>query len=194
VDNWVAATPDLVSGANEVGAHFLHVNCGRDFTADVVEDISAAAAGDPCPKCARPLAGTRMLPFGTEEAPSCENVLFAAARKHRDTAGLILPPSLAPFDAHLILLTDRDRHAADAATALHADMQASGTSVLLDDRPVSAGVKFKDADLIGLPFRVVIGGRSLQHGMVELRRRGSPDTREVKLRDAVPTLKTLLSI
>lgn len=194
VDRWVAATPDLVSGANEVGAHYLHVNCGRDFTAEVVADISAGVAGDPCPNCAMPLASARMLRFGTEDSPACEDVLFAAAQNHRDTAGLILPPSLAPFDVHLILLAGRDPHAAHAALALHADLRASGTAVLLDDRPVSAGVKFKDADLIGLPVRVVIGGRSLQHGMVELRRRGSPDTREVKLRDAVPALNTLLSI
>jgi len=190
VDDLIPHTPNLVAGANREGYHLTGVNYGRDFQADLVADIVAAQPGDPCPVCGQPLEPfsawavlrTRVLdlavtyltqegktaPLGVAVAEADLASLVAALAEHtRAEDGLAWPPALAPYDVHLIAL----RGGEEAAEALYADLQRAGLAVLYDDRKASPGVKFTDADLIGLPWRVTVGKRSLKQGGAEVKPR-----------------------
>ena len=190
VDDLIPCSPNLVAGANREGFHFTGVNYGRDFQADVVADIVAAEAGDPCPHCGAPLeactawpvvvsqpmtaAATYLTPQG-KPAPvgvAAVQVNLAAAvaglaeHTHRED-GLAWHPAVAPYDVHLVALKGGE----EAADALYALLQEAGLKVLYDDRKASPGVKFTDADLFGLPWRVTVGRRSLKQGGAEVKPR-----------------------
>ena len=102
--------------------------------------------------------------------------LLASAIEHfHDDDGILFPTSISPYDVHIVELGEAE-HVGEAASRLHADLEAAGVEVLRDDRNESAGVKFKDADLIGIPLRVTVSPRSLKNGGVELKRRSSPES------------------
>ncbi len=190
VDDVIPCSPNLVAGANREGYHLTGVNYGRDFQANMVADIVAAQAGDPCPQCGAALeaetawpvlvsqpmtaAATyltmqgKTAPVGVAavQADLAAALASLAEHTHRED-GLAWPPALAPYDVHLIAL----KGGADVAERLYADLQAAGLRVLYDDRKASPGVKFTDADLMGLPWRVTVGKRSLQQGGVEIKPR-----------------------
>lgn len=209
VDDAAAKSPNLVAGANEDGYHLLNVNYGRDYQAHIVADIAAAKEGDACPVCGRSLhvvrgvevgnifkLGTRFTQMADATFIDAEGqakpvimgsygigvgrLLACAAEAHHDDDGLIWPVSIAPYAVHLVMLPGGE----DAAERLYADLQAAGIDTLYDDRDERAGVKFKDADLIGLPVRLTVGERSLQSGGVELKRRDQKDRRIVALGSA----------
>ncbi len=190
----------LVAGANRAGYHLRDVVYGRDWRASLVADIAAVAAGDPCARCGAPLAlergvelghifklGTRYsealgatyLDASGAERPivmgsygiGIERLMQMIVEQHHDDAGIVWPAAVAPFDVHLLRLgrNDATRQAADE---LAEELEAHGISVLYDDRDESAGVKFNDADLIGLPLRLLVSDRLLAEGMVELKPRG----------------------
>lgn len=211
VDDAVADSPNLVSGANEEGYHYLNVNLGRDFEADVVADIAVAKAGSGCPVCGTPVRAERgvevgnIFKLGTKytEALGAEfldrdgvskpvimgcygigvgRLLNCVAEEHRDSDGLIWPATIAPYQVYLVAT----EQTAGQATELYEKLSAAGVEVLYDDREESLGPKFKDADLIGLPLRLTLTPRSLDNGGVEVKERASGETAVVAVEE-VPT-------
>ncbi|HEY3502601.1 MAG TPA: proline--tRNA ligase [Actinocatenispora sp.] len=211
VDDLVAASPGLVAGANRQGYHLRNVTAGRDYTPDHVGDVTAARAGDACVECGGPLRTTRgveagnIFKLGTKYAEAlgatyldadgrhkplvmgCYGIgvgrLFGCvAEEHHDDDGLRLPITIAPYQVHLCPV---DAAGTELAEALYPRLTADGVEVLYDDRDERAGVKFADADVIGLPLRLTIGRRSLANGGVELRDRATGDT-ELVAADDVP--------
>ena len=209
-DDSVPDSPNLVAGANEAGFHVRNVNYGRDFEAASIADIAAAEEGHACPECGQPLSATRgvetgnIFQLGTKysDAMGCRflddngraqpvvmgsygigvgRLLACVAEEHHDDDGLIWPISVAPFEVHLVSLAKGDGPAADASEELYADLVSAGVEVLYDERHENAGVKFKDADLIGVPVRITVGERSLKEGNVEVSLRLEP-----KQKNAVP--------
>ena len=218
VDRWVAESTNLVMGANRADYHLRNVCCGRDYQPTVVGPVAAAFDGAPCASCGSPLQLARGVEVGnifqlgtryaealearfTDEAGAAhpivmgsygiglERLLACVAEEHRDEHGLVLPVSVAPYQVALVALARKDE-TWQAAERVFADLVAAGIEVLYDDRhDVSAGVKFNDADLRGLPLRVVIGERSLSAGGAELSRRGDTDRRIVPLDALADTLQ-----
>lgn len=224
VDDLVAASPNLVSGANEEGYHLLNVNSGRDYTPDIVADITAARGGEPCLACGSPLQAERgvevgnIFKLGTRYSVALGalyddpqgvkrpivmgsygigvgRLLATAAELHHDEFGLRWPASIAPFHVHLVLLGKKAPQAEAVADRLYAELWAAGVEVLYDDREEpSPGVKFNDGDLIGLPLRVTVSARSLEQGGVELKRRDQAERRLVPLAELLATLRQELTL
>ena len=214
VDRWVAESTNLVMGANRIDYHLRNVCCGRDYQPTVVGPVAAAFDGAPCASCGGALRLARGVEVGnlfqlgirysdaldarfTDEAGAAhpivmgsygiglERLLACVAEEHRDEHGLVLPVSVAPYQVALVALA-RKEETWQAAERVFADLAAAGIEVLYDDRrDLSAGVKFNDTDLRGLPLRVVIGERSLASGGAELSHRGRRDRRTVPL-NALP--------
>jgi prolyl-tRNA synthetase len=222
VDDLVAASPNLVSGANEEGYHLRNVTCGRDYTADIVADIVAARGGEPCPTCGSPLRAERgievgnIFKLGTRYSVALGalyddpqgvkrpivmgsygigvgRLLATVAETHHDEAGLLWPASVTPFHVHLVLLAKKAPQAVEVADRLYDELWAAGIEVLYDDREEpSPGVKFNDADLIGLPLRVTVSARSLEQGGVELKRRDQAERRIVPLAELLAVVQSEL--
>ena len=218
VDRLVEDSPNLVAGANEPGYHLLNTNYGRDYRASLVTDIAAAREGDGCPSCGEPLRAAQAAVLGRsariEQGPLKDAwplyldetgrsqpvsfgltevdlgaVLAAVAERHCDEQGLALPAAVAPFAVHLIQM----QGAESEAQALHEALAAAGIACLFDDRNESPGVKFTDADLIGLPLRITLGKRSLQAGGAEFKRRNEADKVIVPLEAAVARAAEMLA-
>ncbi len=189
----------LIAGANRHGYHLRNVVYGRDWSADLIADISLTRAGDPCYGCNAPLRQTtgviigRDLRYGSQSVRvsgatfldregvahpitmslfsiALERVLLVAVEQHCDQSGIIWSPDIAPFHVHLVRLGKQDA-TRQAADDLYDELTAAGVTVLYDDRDETAGVKFNDADLIGAPLRLVIGDRFLSDGLVEIKQR-----------------------
>ncbi len=198
VDDLIAPSANLVAGANEVGYHYRNVNFGRDYQAQIVTDIVSAREGDADPIGGEPLRAVRGVEVGnifqlgtryTEKMGGrfldregheqhvimgsygigVTRLLACIAEEHHDGHGLIWPVSIAPYQVHLVVLPGDEASA--EAEKLYSDMLQQGLEVLFDDRDERAGVKFNDADLIGLPLRVTISKRSLEQGGAEIKRR-----------------------
>ena len=219
VDDLILNAPNLVAGANEDGYHLANVNYGRDYAAHIVADIVAAGAGDPCPICGQPLRAMRGVEIGNifqlgtrysdalgatyldrdgQNKPvvmgsygiGVTRVLACIAEAHHDEHGLRWPVTVAPYDVQLVALPGDD--VAATADALYADLWAQGVTVLYDDRDERAGVKFNDADLIGLPLRVTVSARALEQGGVELKRRDADAREAVPLSEAPARIRAEL--
>ncbi|NTV65300.1 MAG: proline--tRNA ligase [Oscillochloris sp.] len=190
----------FVAGANRAGYHLRNVVYGRDWRASRVADIALVRSGDPCPRCGAPLALERGVEIGhifklgdrytralgatylAEDGATrpvvmgsygigLERLLQIIIEQHHDEAGIVWPASVAPAAVHLIALGKGEALRATAEELL-AELEQAGLRVLYDDRGESAGVKFNDADLIGLPVRLVVSDRLLATGELELRPRG----------------------
>ncbi len=214
----VAMSPNLVLGANEPDYHLLNTNCGRDYEADVVGEIAAAFHGAPCPECREALQLIRGVEVGNifqlgtkysealgafytdedgEEKPivlgsygiGLGRLLACVAEEHRDERGLALPVSIAPFEVSLVSLAKSGETAA-AAEDLYERMKAAEVEVLFDDRDASPGVKLNDADLQGVPLRLLVSERSLKAGGAELKRRTESEARLVPLEDVVEAVSS----
>ena len=214
VDESVASSPNLVAGANEPGYHLAHVNYGRDYTADVVADIAVARQGDGCPSCGAALRESRGVEVGnifqlgtkfTEDLSGdfldaegqarpvvmgsygigVGRLLACIAEEHHDDNGLVWPIAVAPYPVHIVLLAKGEGAAQAAAEQLYAALAERGLEGLLDDRRENPGVKFKDADLIGVPVRVTVGDRGLQRGIVEVKVRREKERQDVPVEQAV---------
>lgn len=215
VDDAIPASPNLVAGANEDGFHLLNTNYERDYTAHLVADIVAADAGSGCPNCGSPVRTARsvevgrLVQLGTRYTGALgatfldkdgqarpvimgayslgvERLLACLAEAYNDNAGLLWPISVAPYHVHLLALPGGEAQAAQ----LYADLTAQGVEVLFDDRDERAGVKFNDADLIGLPLRVTVSERSLKNGGAELKRRRAKETTILPLPDVPAQLQS----
>jgi prolyl-tRNA synthetase len=195
-DDLIPASPNLVAGANEAGYHLLNTVYGRDYTADIVTDIVLARPGEPCPRCGNPLTLQpatvlgRVAPIPSRRAAyldaegrnqsvrmaraviDLDLLLAVVVKQHHDADGILWPAGIAPFDVYLASLALKSGDETDAAAeSLYRALMDAGLRVLFDDRDERPGVKFKDADLIGLPVRLTVGARSLREGGVELKRR-----------------------
>jgi prolyl-tRNA synthetase len=201
VDDMIPDAHNLVAGANEEGYHLRNVNYRRDYQADIVADILTAQDGDICPNCDSKLHTVRGVEVGNifklgsfysermgcyysdkdgEEKPvimgsygiGSGRLLACVAEEYHDDLGLIWPITVAPYHVHLVVLTGRgDADTLEAAERLYQELADNGIEVLYDDRQESPGVKFNDADLIGLPIRLTVSSRSLEGGGVEFKRR-----------------------
>lgn len=200
-DPSVRSARNLVGGANRPDFHLRNLNVPRDFQPGEWVDLALVEAGDLCPRCASPLAiepafalARRSLP--APSLPAAEYLdqqgraqplwrsswqldlgrLWAAiVEQHHDDHGILWPPSCPPLDVHLVALDLKKEAVAARADELYARLQAEGLAVLYDDRDASAGVKFNDADLIGLPLRLTVSKRWEQDGLTEAKWRHEPD-------------------
>lgn len=209
-----AAAPNLVAGANQADTHLRNVNLGRDYTASLTADFAMVQPGHPCPQCGQPLQVAPVVPLaelsilppalpvtylnpsGQQESAryavleiSIPGWLGAAAESNCDSAGLIWPPTLSPMDIHLVTL----RGGEAAGEALAQDLTQAGFQVLWDDRDESPGVKFADADLIGLPVRLTLSERSLKAGGVEWKARAQEERQVLPLSEIREALQPFLA-
>ena len=219
VDEAIAKGTNFVSGANEEGYHCLNVNVGRDFDPNIVTDLIAVEKGMPCPECGAPLNSTRgievgnIFKLGTKYSDSMgakvldENgkmqplfmgcygigvgrLLACIIEAHHDDHGIIWPISVAPFEVQIVVLTGRKPAGElEAAEKLYGQLKSAGLDVLLDDRDERAGVKFNDADLIGIPIRLTVGSRGLANGQIEMKLRHENDREDVSLDQVVERVK-----
>jgi prolyl-tRNA synthetase len=191
-DDLIPQSPNLVAGANEAGYHLKNVNYGRDYSADIVADLTQATAGDPCAACGAVLESVKGWVLASKGMFDFEKILFALAETYHDEKGLTFPALAAPFDIYLMNVPGKTLNTASAAAELYEKLTASGLAVLFDDRDERAGVKFNDADLIGCPIRVTVGERGLQNGMVELKRRVGIENQQIPLNEIVEKIKEII--
>ncbi len=215
LDPRIAEGSRWITGANAPGNHVYDLVAGRDFPVEGRIDVAEIREGDPCPNCDGELTLARGIEVGhifklgrryaealdlTVQDESGTNVVVtmgsygigvsravaAIVEQSHDDHGVIWPREVAPFDVHLLTAGKSDAHAA-AAESLAGELEAAGMSVLYDDRDTSAGVKFNDADLLGMPTIVVVG-RGLKNGEVEVKDRATGDRRDVPVDALVETL------
>ena len=217
-DESVRPLTNFVCGANKADAHLRGVNWGRDAEPAEWVDLLQVDAGDPCPRCGAALKISRgievghIFKLGTKySAPlGCtfadENgevnpmpmgcyglgigrTVAAAIEQNHDEQGIIWPVPLAPFEVVVLPLGGKDEKVRETAESLYQELRSGGVDVLLDDRDERPGVKFKDADLIGFPLRVVVGAKSLAEGNVEFSRRRDGEKQLVAVGDAVDRVR-----
>ena len=213
-DDSIPVSPNLVAGANAEGFHLRNVNYGRDFTAAVVADIAVAEEGQRCAACGGGLTARRGVEVGNifklgtkySEAVGCtfldkdgkENpvimgsygigvgrLLACAAEEHHDEQGLVWPVSIAPYQVQLVSL----RGGEEAAGLLYEELKQAGIEVLFDDRDERPGVKFNDADLMGVPLRVTVSQRSVEAGGVEFKPRSEEERQMIPRGEVVAFLQ-----
>jgi prolyl-tRNA synthetase len=201
-----------VTGANERDHHVTGAWLDRDFHVDAWADIVTIVSGDPCPSCRQPLSVDRGIEVGqvfqlgtkysealgalyTDEdgaqhpmVMGCygigiSRVIAAVVEEHHDEHGIAWPSTVAPYDVHLIAMPGNEPAA--AAEKLYEELEAAGASVLYDDRDVRAGVKFADADLVGVPVQLIVGSKGLARGIVERKCRRSGARDELPIESAV---------
>ena len=217
-DTSAVEAANLVAGANEDGFHLLNTNHGRDWKADIVSDIALARRGDACATCGAALETRRGMEMGHvfklgtvyseaigvnyldesgERHPAVmgcygigvERMLAAIIEANHDANGIIWPASVAPYDVHIVGLNLDQPAVAEAVANLEAGLTAVGLTALIDDRDESAGIKFKDADLIGIPFRVTVSPRALEKDGVEVRNRRTGETEVLPIHAAVARVR-----
>jgi len=198
VDDLIARSPNLVAGANREGFHLRNVDVGRDFTPDVVTDVVNARSGDPCPKCGGAVALRNVIEVGNifklgtdfsvpmgatylgedgERHPivmgsygiGLGRNVACIVEAHHDEKGIVWPASVAPYPAHLVTVSAaKDPRVNEEAEGLYNRLADAGVEILFDDRDESPGVKFTDAELLGMPLIVTISPRSLAAGGAEV--------------------------
>jgi prolyl-tRNA synthetase len=211
-----------VGGANRADEHVVNLDQARDFPGAAFADLRQARAGDRCPRCTegtyvehRGIEVGQVFYLGTRYSESmgatylaadgekkpiemgCYGIgvtrtMAAAIEQHHDDAGIIWPGPLAPFAAHVMPVNVTDTALRETAEQVAATLERAGLDVLLDDREERPGVKFKDADLIGLPVRVTVGPRSLAKGCVEVKPRAGGEVAEVPLADVAGRVAALV--
>ena len=193
VDDLIPRSQNLVAGANEAGYHLKNTNYGRDYSAEIVEDLIQAGAGDPCIICGNPLSTLSAVFLATRKSYDFGNLLLALAETHHDGKGLAFPHPAAPFDLYLMQIPGKEIDTGARAEELYNNLQNTGIAVLFDDREERAGVKFNDADLIGSPIRITVGEKGLKEAMVELKRRTEKENQLVPIDRIVEHINSLLT-
>ncbi len=220
-DDSVTTAVNLVTGGNKVDTHIRNANYGRDFSADFMADIALAKAGDICSRCGNTLQAVRGIEVGhifklgtvyseklgayfTDEngnpqviTMGCYGIgvgrlLAAAIEQNHDDKGIIWPASIAPYQVHLCALFIDDPKVVAAADSLYKDLTAAGVEVLYDDRAESPGVKFNDADLLGMPLRITVSPRNLEKQSVEIKWRTEKKAQLMPLEDIVAVVQKML--
>jgi len=226
MDKALEGRTNMVAGANELDYHFRNVTPGRDFTPTVTADVRNALEGEGCPTCGAPLKigkaveighifqlgcrytesmnarvldanGKEVMPIMGCYGIGVERILTSAIEQSNDANGFWLPPSIAPFDVVVTVTNIADAGLLSAGERVARDLEAAGFDVLLDDRDERAGVKFKDADLIGVPYRINVGKKAAE-GLVELVTRATAGdksaTRDLPLGEISGALRALVSL
>jgi len=213
---------DMTTGANVDDMHLTGVDTGRDIAVGRWADLREVTAGEPCPQDGTPLEIIRAIevghifklgrkyttvlgvsvlgPDGAGIVPlmgcygiGVERAIAALAEVHHDDAGLTWPVSAAPAEVTIVLLSPQDEATTAAAESLYEQLQAAGVDVLLDDRDERPGVKYRDAELVGIPCRVGVGRRDLAEGVVEITSRATGERERVLLEQAVTYVQEFLS-
>ncbi|MCH8995342.1 MAG: proline--tRNA ligase [Chloroflexi bacterium] len=213
-DDSVVSAPNLVGGANKPDVHVRNLNYERDWQADIVADISLAREGNACPHCddgeltmQRGIEVGHVFKLGTvysekmgatfldkdgQQRPAVmgcygiglDRLLASVIEANHDEQGIVWPASVAPFAVHLVALSPDRAGVREIAERLYAELGERGVEVLYDDRDESPGVKFSDADLLGMPLRVTVSPRTLEKDSIELKRRTESETTLVPLAEA----------
>lgn len=199
VDKEVAMMKNFIIGANETGYHYKNCNINKDFTPTVVADIRVIETGDKCPKCGKTVKTAQGIEVGhifklgtkysdalgltyTDETGVPKTVIMgcygigvtrciaAAVEQGHDDNGIVLPPAIAPFHAIVIPVNDKNEEQMQMAEKIYEELKSKGIETLLDDRSERVGVKFKDADLVGIPLKIVVG-KKCGEGIVEYKKR-----------------------
>ncbi|WEG15588.1 proline--tRNA ligase [Alkalihalophilus pseudofirmus] len=217
-DHAVSAMMNAVCGANEKNYHFTGVTADRDFKVDQYADLRFIKEGDPSPcgkgtiRFAQGIEVGQVFKLGTVYSEAMNATILdengkaqpmimgcygvgvsrtvaAIIEQHHDENGIVWPPSVAPYDVHLLTLNSKNAEQSELSEELYQSLKKTGFDVLYDDRPERAGVKFKDSDLIGIPLRVSVGKRAAE-GIVEVKIRKSGEVIEVAVADLAEELKT----
>ena len=222
-DQAIQGIRGAVTGANEENFHYVEGDQERDFTPAAFADLRMATAGDPCPRCDHgalesyrgievgqifylgkkysETMGATYLDSEGRERPmemGCYGIgitrlLAAAIEQNHDANGIIWPFSIAPFHVLLLPVQYRDKALREVADSLYDELLKRGMEVLLDDRDERPGVKFKDADLVGIPLRVTVGAKGLEKGCVEVRWRREGQMEEVSVGEAANKIQTVIN-
>jgi len=220
-DNSITSGTNFIAGANKPNTHFRNVNYPRDFRVDLVIDIAKARAGEGCPKCGSKLSSTHGIEVGhifklgtfiSEKLGALfidangishpivmgsygiglGRLLAAAIEQNHDDKGIIWPLPIAPYHIYLCSLYLESSKVSEVAENLYAELKAEGLEVLFDDRKESPGVKFNDADLLGIPIRVTISPRTLETNSVEIKRRSEKESQLLPLEGIAERLNELI--
>jgi prolyl-tRNA synthetase len=222
VDTSLEGRGGLAIGANETDHHFTGAEEGRDFKAAAFADLTLAEEGDACPDCGKPLAVRRgievghVFKLGTKYSEALEatyqdedggtkaivmgcygigigRTVAAAIEQNHDKDGIIWPVPIAPYHVDIILANMMDARCREEAEKLYQALQASVTEAVLDDRDERAGVKFKDADLIGFPYKAIIGPKGLKEGRMELKSRRTGEVEFIPLESAAAVISARIA-
>ena len=219
VDKEVMNMRNFCCGANKEGYHYINVN-PSDFKADIVGDISNVKDGDICPRCGKPLKITKGIEIGntfklgTKYSKALDlhflnssnkeedvwmgsygigvgRTMAAVVEQNHDDNGIIWPKNIAPFTTAIVLISSKDEDQVRVSNELYNTLLDAGVEVLLDDRDERPGVKFKDMELIGIPYRITVG-RNAKDGIVELKSRTGDLNEEVKVEEVLNRIQELI--
>ena len=219
-DRSVTEIEDGITGANENNAHIIHVQYGRDYKADEIDNLRLAKEGDPCPECGGKLVITRGIEVGHifklgtkysekmkatfldesgKEKPyimgcygiGVSRIAGAVIEQSHDEMGIIWPLSVAPYQVAIVPVNMKEKQQSDVANELYKTLTDAGIEAILDDRDASIGVKLKDIDLIGFPIKVIIGPKSLAEGKVEIKLRADGKITLESIDKAAESIKKL---
>jgi prolyl-tRNA synthetase len=207
-----------VTGGNKKDVHLVNVNLERDFSVDLFGDLRVITPDDPCPRCGgdirfgRGIEVGHIFKLGTKYSKAMKAVYLdeygkerffvmgcygigvgrtvaAAIEQNHDEAGIIFPIPIAPFEVTILPLQMHESPVVEAAERIYRELMDHGIEVLLDDRNERAGIKFNDADLLGVPLRVTVGERGIQNGKVEFKRRAESESVSVPVQAATGLLQ-----
>ncbi|MFF4650536.1 proline--tRNA ligase [Streptomyces sp. NPDC001380] len=213
----------MTTGANTDGVHLRGVSLERDVAVRQWADLREVTAGEPCPQCGSPLEvlvtievghifklgrkytetldvsvlgpdGERVVPVMGSYGIGVERALAAVVETHHDDKGIVWPAAVAPFEVAVVVLGGKDEQVAAAAEDLYARLRAERVDVVLDDRDERPGVKFRDVELVGIPYRLTVGARGLAEGVVEVTVRATGETSKVPVAEAVEHVRKLLTV
>jgi prolyl-tRNA synthetase len=211
----------LISGANRNDYHIANIDLARDANVEGYYDLRSIETGEPCPKCSAPLKISNAIELGhifklgTKYSDSLnityldetgkanpvimgsygigmERIVACYIEQNHDKDGIVWSTALAPYPVHLIAVNMNSKDVVDVSERIYKQLQEVGIDVLFDDRAsITPGFKFKDADLLGMPFHVIVGDKGLKNGQVEIKRRKTGERMLVKLEDAIAEIRKL---
>jgi prolyl-tRNA synthetase len=213
---------NMVTGANIDDMHLRGVDIGRDISVGAWADLREVAAGEPCIRCGEPLelltaievghifklgykytkafdvtvlnaAGERVHPIMGSYGIGVERAMAAIAECHHDAGGIIWPLAVAPFSVVVVVAQSQDPETASAGELVYQQLTAAGIETIIDDRAERAGVKFRDAELTGIPLRITVGKRGLAEGIAEVTTRATGETVKVGLPDVLQHVQNALA-
>jgi len=221
-DEALRGRTDMFTGANTDDVHLRGVSVERDITVGRWADLREVTAGEECPTCAEPLQvqraievghifklgykyaealgaavlgpdGTRIPVIMGSYGIGVERAMAAIVEGHHDDKGIVWPLSVAPFAVAVVIAQPKDEETARLGEQVYEQLRAAGVDVIVDDRNERAGVKFRDVELVGIPFRVTVGKKALAEGAVEFTERASGETRSVALPDLVEEVRKAIA-
>lgn len=221
-DDSVNSGTNFIAGGNKTDTHIRNLNYPRDFKAEIVTDIALAEAGNTCAKCGEKFIALRgievghIFVLGTVYSSKLganfidaagvshpilmgcyglglSRLLAAAVEQHHDEKGIIWPLPIAPYQVYLCPLNRDGTKVGETVEKIYNELEAAGVEVLFDDRQESPGVKFNDADLLGIPLRITISPRTLEKKSVEIKWRAEKESQLFPVEGIVTTIKQMIS-